>query len=257
MPPHFAASLPPIVEAYLDEITGRFEAILGAKLAGLYLHGSAVQGDYQPDRSDLDVFGLVSSPLSEIERDRLIAQLSHSTLPVPAVGLELTVCRSDVAQAPVLAYPLEFALSTGAIWGAQVEALGTCSDLVIHAELCRQQGRALVGPPPAECFAPTPRHRLRSAVIAELRWHQDNLSQKAAPLWDANAVLNAARSVYAADAGRIVSKTQGGERWLDRHPAEDLVAEALSRRSGARTEPLGKEEVRAFLDRSIALIERM
>ncbi len=251
------APLPPAIEAYLGRVVERFEGVLGEKLTGLYLHGSAVQSDFQADRSDLDLLALVSNALSESERSDLIAQLSHSAHTVPAVGLELIICRSEAARAPMLEYPFVFALSTGRVWGAQVEAAGTCSDLVVHAELCRQQARALVGPPAAKIFAPTPRSLLHSAMIAELRWHQHNLSEKAAALWDANAVLNAARSVHAANTGRIVSKTQGGQWWLERHPCDDLVTKALARRGGARAEPLAREYVRAFLDRAICVIERL
>jgi predicted nucleotidyltransferase len=41
--------------AYLEELVVRLRGIAGDRLVGVWLMGSAALGDFDPDRSDLDV----------------------------------------------------------------------------------------------------------------------------------------------------------------------------------------------------------
>jgi pimeloyl-ACP methyl ester carboxylesterase len=60
-------------------------------------------------------------------------------------------------------------------------------------------------------FGPVPRERILAAMRSELRWATQH-----APA--AYAVLNACRAARYADDGRLVSKLDGGEWYLTRHP---------------------------------------
>lgn len=252
MPSH----LPPVVETYLNNLVQRIRPILGNRLVGLYLHGSAVQSDFHPGRSDIDLLSLVSGKLNDPDRESLTDILSHKSMPVPARGLEFLLCTAESARNPIFEFPYEYALSTGVEWGTVWEPSGCTSDTVIHALVCRQSGRALFGPPPEQTFGPISQDLLQKALIAEMEWHIRELPKRTDPLLPANAVLNAARSVHASQTGRIVSKTEGAQIWLKDHPVDPLVLGALSFRGGEGPFAPETSGVAKFIKKAIETVER-
>ena len=52
-------------DSLISEFTERSQSILGDSLAGIYLHGSAVMGCFNPLKSDLDLIVVVSRPLTD------------------------------------------------------------------------------------------------------------------------------------------------------------------------------------------------
>ncbi len=61
----------PHVNAVLEILLKRMQAILGQKLIGLYLYGSAVLGDFTEGVSDLDLLAALSSDLTEAEAEAI------------------------------------------------------------------------------------------------------------------------------------------------------------------------------------------
>lgn len=226
------------VPAYLAEVVRIHRDVLGPQLIALYLHGSVVQKDFLPGFSDLDLLGVVSGPIGASLCDQLVDRLSHENLPVPACGLELILCASRAVSAPIVEMPYEFALSTGQEWGAQVETDGVTSDILIHMQLCRQAGLALVGAPARDVLAPISMIALHAALMGEMLWHRNDLCVDPNDQSISNAVLNAARSLYARETGQIISKTEGGRWWLALNPEDRVVADALEfRERGAGSAP--------------------
>ncbi|EAQ28392.1 putative nucleotidyltransferase [Erythrobacter sp. NAP1] len=242
------------IPAYLKKVVSVHREILGDDLIALYLHGSVVQDDFQAGSSDLDVLGVVSGPLRPAQRERLAVGLSHEALPVPAFGLELILCSADAVRAPVEAMPYDFALSTGVEWGTAVEVDGTTSDILVHMQLCRQAGLALVGQPPCEVLSPIKMSALRAALMGELVWHRNELRGEPSGQGIVNAVLNAARSLHAAETGEIVSKSEGAKCWLEVHPNEEVVAEALGYRHRDRSAAPPIRSARNFVELAIAAL---
>jgi len=237
---------------YLKTVADIHREVLSDNLIALYLHGSVVQGNYHQGYSDLDILGAVSGAITQTQQQELAARLGHTALRVPAFGLELILCADAALKAPVAAMPFEFALSTGAAWGTQVEARGTASDILINMQLCRQNGIALFGAPACDLFAHVPREALRRALIDELGWHLNDLRSAEAGATTANAVLNAARSLYAAQTGEIVSKGEGAQWWLARRPGDHLVRAALDYRRGDGATAPSIEAAQAFVENAIA-----
>ncbi|MEM7703643.1 MAG: aminoglycoside adenylyltransferase domain-containing protein [Pseudomonadota bacterium] len=222
------------VLAYLSKVAAIHREAFGDALIGLYLHGSVVQGDFRPGLSDLDILGVVSGGITRALREGLVARLSHESLPVPAFGLELILCVAEAVHAPIVQMPYEFALSTGPEWGVQMETDGTTSDILIHMQLCREAGVVLAGVPASAALAPIPPHAIRAALMGEMLWHRNDIGADPSDQALSNAVLNAARSCYAAETGKIISKTEGGEWWMAREPDDLTVSQALSFRQGRR-----------------------
>ena len=221
------------IREYLSEITQSFKDVLGGNLVGLYLCGSLVQNDFEPHRSDIDLLGIVSTAPDEATRDQLVSRLSHAARAVPARGLEVVLFPADAVQSPGRGFTFAFALSTSPEGEVECAPPGIADDMLIDIALCRDAGIALAGPPANMAFAPISQNFLCHALIDELRWHQREVQKRLDDTAAVNAILNAARSLHAAQTGQILSKTEGGRWWLKNYPLDDAVAWALScRESG-------------------------
>jgi Domain of unknown function (DUF4111) len=235
-------ALPLRVEAYLERLTGRVHEVLQADAVGVYLHGSAVLGGFQPDRSDLDVLAVCDRPLSAEQRAGLCHHLDPAALAVPAAMLELSVVTAEACRHPVAAPPYELHVNTRD--RRCVDGTGRNDpDLLLHFAVARQVGR-LLGPgrTPRHCFAPVPRRLVLGGMALELRDAAGD--ERAAPEY---LVLNACRNLAYLRTGRMRSKVAGG-RWVLTHDPSldpDVVTAALARQDG--TAP------RAPLDRAAAV----
>jgi hypothetical protein len=222
--------LPPPLEQYLTTLAARLAGALGGNLVGAYLHGSAVLGGFNPDRSDADVLVVVHHRLSARDRHELAAQLNSRALPVPAATLEMSVVTLDSARHPTAAPPYEMHVNT--LRGRFADGRGRSDpDLLLHFPIVRQSGRLLgPGTPPEEVFAPLPRSLVLAAMATEL---EDALSSdEAAPEY---ILLNACRNLAYLAEGHFSSKIDGGH-WALGHAADidpQLVAAALRRQDGS------------------------
>ena len=88
------------MRAYVREVARRVEARLGAELVGIWLFGSCALGDFDPERSDVDIQAVTRGTLPVEERRALAAILSHDSLPCPARGLEFVLYAADDLTGP-------------------------------------------------------------------------------------------------------------------------------------------------------------
>ena len=59
-------------DGLVEEFAEQSKHILQENLVGIYLHGSAVMGCFNPDRSDIDLIVVVERPLpNAVKRDSL------------------------------------------------------------------------------------------------------------------------------------------------------------------------------------------
>jgi predicted nucleotidyltransferase len=225
------------------ELVARLRAILGAELVGVYAGGSFALGDFDPERSDLDVAAVSRGAVAEPEKRVVVEALRAESLPVPARGLEFVLYREESVRTPSAEPAFELNLNTGAriplrvdFEPGDVEAFWFPLDCAILAS----HGVALDGPPAHELFAPAPRELLLPAVRESLEWHL-----RRGVSGDDDAVLNACRALRWLVEGRWSSKGDAG-RWAHQHASDpELVAWALAART--RSARLDRERVGRFL----------
>lgn len=232
---------------YLIELANRCKDVLGRDLIGLYLQGSGAQDDYRQGKSDIDIVGVVSRPLSDQEKEDLCGRLEHSSLPVPAAGLDFLVFTKSEAQNPIASPAHELWFSTGETWKTSIEKHGDTTEHLIVFAACREHSRALFGPEAKELFAPVPRHLLLNALIDVLKWHQGRILDSFHDPGGQYSVLNASRAWHYAKEGQLSSKTEGALWVLSKEPQNTLVRDALALRRGERSEPLNATEIQRFL----------
>jgi hypothetical protein len=162
-------SVPPPVWEYARAVAASLAGASDGALVGLYLHGSGAMGGWHPERSDVDLLGVVSRSLRPDEKRGAAEALA--ALPAPGAGLELSI----VTEASLKSVPerprFELHVTTGS--DAKVvdgERHRGDSDLVMHYAVCRERGVAVLGPPAAEVFPPVPRAMLLASFIEEVAW---------------------------------------------------------------------------------------
>ena len=161
-----------VLDAYPAAVTAGLTRVLGPALVGVYLHGSGALGGWSPERSDVDLLGVVARPLERRAKREISSRLNHPSLGSPApAGLELSLVTAAVAADPPRRPPFELHVSTGP--SPQTHLGGPAAadpDLLLHFAVCRRAGVIVAGPDPVEVFAEPPRSWLLERASAELRW---------------------------------------------------------------------------------------
>ena len=243
------AGLPPPERAYLDQVVATLQRLLQQRLVGVYLFGSAAYGEYEAGISDLDVQAVVTEHLSPSECRAITAALTHERLACPARRLEF-VTYARLAIDPASRRPqFELNFNTGA-GEADHLALDPAQEashwFVLDIALGRALGRSLLGPEPAQVFAPIPRPWALAAIADSLAWHQAH--ERAS----ANSILNACRGWRYAATGRWGSK-RAGAAWARQQPGcPPIVAQAEQlRQGGPPLSPAGAAELAVIVDAAV------
>lgn len=234
-------------------------------LVGVYAHGSAVLAGLRPF-SDLDVLAVVRRRTTAATRRALVDGLLRISGPVDEAGrrtgaarpVELTV----VAQADVRPwrYPPRCEFQYGewlraACRRGETPAPAPSPDLAVLITMALAGDAPVVGPPPAEVFAPVPRADLTRALVAGV---PELVAEVATDT--RNVLLTLARIWRTLETGEITSKDAAAAWALDRLPAG--LRPALGH---ARAAYLGEEReswrgrwpaVRALADHLRAAIDR-
>lgn len=193
---------------------------LGAALAGVYLHGSAVSGGLRP-HSDVDLLAVINGPLAQDARGPLLRDLMALSA-YPAVSdalrpLEVMVFSAgDLDPAP---YPARCEFLFGEWLRAEFEAGGvplpvSDPELTIVLAQAREEAQPLWGPELRQLLAPAPSGHLARAMA-------DALPPLAASLQgdERNVLLTLARMWRTAATGAIVSKDEAAAWAAARMPA--------------------------------------
>ena len=195
---------------------------LGDRLRGAWLIGSAILGDFAPERSDLDVQAVTTGVLPERERWELALTLSHESLPCPARGLEFVLyAEPDLHQANGPAFQLN--LNTGARMPRHM-ALDPAEDprfwFVLDVAAARAHGRRLAGVPAEVALPELPRRLVLRALLDAIAWYRRPAAE------GGEAALAAARGWAWASDGRWRSKREAAAWARGRTDEEHLIAAA-------------------------------
>ena len=210
-------------------------------IVGVYVHGSAVLGDFVEHASDLDILVVVEDDTDVGSIDDIARSLAASD-PTPAVGVEASVVVRSAAASPRAPWPFLVHVTNQPTDRKTVYGLDRDGDpdLVLHYAVLRQHGWNLVGPPSAETFGAVDRDAIVDQLTAELRWAAETATES-------YAVLNACRALCFVTDGILCSKTQGGRWALAAGIEADLVERSLRARRGIGDAPPGSTASRAWV----------
>lgn len=196
----------------LNAIREQYCAILGDKLAGLYLHGSLAMGCFRWEVSDIDFLAVVRRPLTDPERVALIRVMLALTPSAPPKGIEMSVVTADVCRNFVHPTPYELHFSNAHLTRYQADIEGYCRelrgvdfDLAAHFAIARMYGETLWGAPVGEVFGPVPREDVLDSILRDVA--EEDVSEN--PVYFA---LNLCRVLAFQREDLLLSKADGA-RW--------------------------------------------
>ncbi|MFD4121965.1 aminoglycoside adenylyltransferase domain-containing protein [Alcaligenes faecalis] len=198
------------------------QKILSLDVQALYLHGSAVAGGLRP-QSDLDILAVVDAPLSDEQRQDLIAALLSISAPHPATPggprcIELVVCRLADLQRNEHPAKVEFIYGE---WLRDAFREGYLSDAAADPEYtlllaqARQQAQLLWGRDVLADVPVTPIEHIRQAMRDGVEPLYEGLRGD-----ERNVLLTLARMWRTGVHGEFVTKEQAAEWAIPRLPAE-------------------------------------
>jgi predicted nucleotidyltransferase len=214
-----ASKLPKEVIPALEKHTTILSDLLGVKLVGVYVHGSAAMGGFRTAQSDLDYLAVVSDRLSVDERERLATSfLGIFGEDAPQKGIEMSIVLERFAGQD-FRYPTPYEFHFGTRQQIRFHGLPhkieeVDPDLAAHFTIIKRRGLCIFGKSIERVFADVPGEYYLASIALDSEESFANIQQKtgsgmcSVPMY---AVLNFCRVLAFIDHGHITSKIEGAE----------------------------------------------
>ena len=118
-----------IMDTVIDSFVKQSEEILKDNLVGIYLHGSAVMGCYNPAKSDLDLIVVVKEHMTDADKKTYMDMVVELNSKGPAKGIEMSIVMQNACKPFV--YPTPFELH----FSVSLKFLHLLSCLLLHSQL--------------------------------------------------------------------------------------------------------------------------
>ena len=226
------------MEKVINEFVKKSQEILEDNLTGIYLHGSAVMGCYNPKKSDLDLIVIVNEPMQDDVKRRFMDMVVEVNEAGPAKGIEMSIVTKNMCKPFVYPTPFELHFSvahTGWYKDNPEDYIdkmkGTDKDLAAHFTIISKRGKCLCGLPIEEAFAPVPKADYMDSIWEDIAEAQEDIVDNTMYI-----ILNLARVLAYKKEELVLSKKEGGEWALNNIPEEyhDLIKEAMAEYADAR-----------------------
>lgn len=214
-----------------EKFVSRSAEILKEKLIGIYLHGSAAMGCYQPKKSDLDYIVVIREGMTETEKRKYMDMVTKLDAEGPAKGIEMSIVTRDACN-PFI-YPTPFILHYSRMHSAwyredpagYIQKMnGTDQDLAAHFTVIRDRGICLYGLPVREAFAEVPEENYLDSIRDDVSGAAEEIAEQ--PMY---YILNLARVLGYMKEKKVLSKKEGGAWGLENLPGKyhPLILTAL------------------------------
>lgn len=220
----------PEVNRVLGRLLPRIQSVLGQKLVGIYLYGSLVYGDFDPEISDIDLLTVTTAPLDALE----LAQLEQMHQEVARQNpkwdgrIEVAYLTTDALKT----FRTHPSIIANISPGEPFHQLEAGKDWLVNWYMVREIGVALVGPPPQSVIDPITKAEFIDIIRDHTRaWAQwvDGCRHQGG---QAYAILTMCRALYTLAHGEQVSKLQAAAWAARRYPQwAALIDDALLWRS--------------------------
>jgi len=224
--------LPEQTENLIKDFVEQTRIILQDNLVGVYLHGSAVMGCFNPVKSDLDLIIVVERPMSDKEKRAFMNMVVGHNASGPAKGIEISVVLREVCDPFVYPTPFELHFSMMHLKWYQDDPEdyirkmnGTDKDLAAHFTIIGKRGKCLYGAPINEVFSEVSDKDYMDSIWEDICDAPEEITENTMYL-----TLNLARVVAYKEEHLVLSKKEGGEWAISHLPGEylSLIEAALN-----------------------------
>ena len=233
-----------VCEELLSRFTEAAKEAFGEALTGVYLHGSAVMGCFQPERSDLDLILVAEDSVPDEAKLTFMERAVELNAEAPAKGLEFSVVRRAVCKPFAYPTPFELHFSNMHLEAYRKDPVqyvarmrGVDKDLAAHFTVLNNCGVVLYGEEIPNVFGPVPRVDYFDSIWSDVEAARYEIVQD--PVY---FTLNLCRVLAQARDGLVLSKQSGGEWGLQNLPEEQLPVIQAALESYKTGHPMGQSE---------------
>jgi predicted nucleotidyltransferase len=210
--------------------------ILQDNLVGIYLHGSAVMGCYNPDKSDLDFLVVVKESMMDDVKRTYMDMVVGLNAQTPGKGIEMSIVKREVCDPFIYPTPFELHFSQMHIkWYSENpddyirKMNGTDKDLAAHFKVIKARGKCLFGLSIDEVFGEVPEQYYMDSLWNDIEEATEEITDNTMYL-----TLNLARVYAWVKEKKVLSKKEGGEWGLKNLPDKyhSLLQDALKEYKG-------------------------
>ena len=219
------------IQELLDTFVTRSKQILKDNLTGIYLHGSAVMGCFNSQKSDIDFIVVVNEALPDSIKKEYMDMIVELNACGPAKGIEMSIVTKSVCNPFVYPTPFDLHFSIAHLnWYKSnpddyiQKMKGTDKDLAAHFTIITSRGKCLYGEPIEKIFSKVPEQDYFDSIWNDIADAVEDISENTMYL-----TLNLARVMAYKKDEVILSKKEAGEWALENLPKEyhPLIAAAL------------------------------
>ena len=245
---------------FLNQYVTRSKGILKENLVGIYLHGSAVMGCYNPEKSDIDLVIVVNEKMTNESKRAYMDMVAELNALVPGKGIEMSVVTKDVCKPFVYPTPFELHFSEKHLkWFKDdpddyVKKMnGDDRDLAAHFTIIGKRGECLCGAPIEEVFGEVPKADYMDSIWGDVADAKNEIEDNTMYI-----TLNLARVLAFFEEGLILSKKEGGDWGLRNLPElyRFLIWKALSEYTAGLHQSYDVELAKQFAEYMLDRIKR-
>jgi hypothetical protein len=239
------------INALLELILSSLQNVLGTKLVGLYLFGSLVIGDFDPQISDIDLMAALSSDIDEREFEALHKMHAEFAQQHREWDGRIEVCYISVAALSAVRSRTSNIARISP--GEPFHTRESSREWLSNWYLVRERGVTLFGPSPQEIIEPISKDEFIQTIKAHARAWGEWIHDMHKRGGQAYAILTMCRALYTCKNGEQVSKKQAA-LWAQQELPEwsQLIQNALLWREDRRDEQVDHKatfaETKRFVD---------
>ena len=201
------------MDTVINSFVEKSKEILQDNLVGIYLHGSAVMGCYNPAKSDIDLIVVVKDSIDDSVKRAFMDMVVELNSKGPAKGIEMSIVKQSACKPFVYPTPFELHFSVAHLdWYGKnpddyvSKMKGEDKDLAAHFTIINHRGKCLYGASIKDIFADIPVQDYIDSIWNDVAEAEEEIADN--PLY---IILNLARVLAYIKDGLVLSKKEGGE----------------------------------------------
>jgi len=236
--PIHCQSVQPLLQSLLTDI----QDILGGKLAGFYLYGSLVWGDFDEEISDIDLLALLTSDINE--EDLALLQSMHADFARRHKEWDDRIEVQYYSTEAIRTFRIKPGPMGVISPGEPLHIVEAGTEWLTNWYFVQDYGIALFGPSPGTFLEPISKDEFLHAVKAHaLEWGEYVKGTLHSRPYQGYAILTMCRALYTLQTGEQVSKMKAAQ-WAKTEIPEyaQLIDQALEWRKNYREKDIVHED---------------